>query len=80
MTKLELDEKTWTGAAIVGRGNGKVVAEIGGRLSNATSQKPRAREVSKRREWSIVTVILSEYILWTWKDGQAVFLGGRDCC
>lgn len=58
MTKLELEEKTWTGAAIVGRGNGIVVAEIGGTLPNAMSQKPWAQEVSKRREWSIVTVIL----------------------
>lgn len=57
-TKLELEEKTWTGAAIVGRGNGKVVTETGGTLSNAMSQKPWAQEVSNRREGSLVTMIL----------------------
>ena len=39
MTKAEMEEQTWVGAAIVGRGNGKVVTGTGGALSNAKSQK-----------------------------------------
>lgn len=44
MTKLEIEGQTWTRAAIVGRGNGKVVTETGGTPSNAMSQQHRHRK------------------------------------
>lgn len=58
MTKLEIEEQTWMRAAIVGRGNGKVVTETGGTPSNAMSQAAQAQDISNRRGSLMVTVIM----------------------
>lgn len=47
MTKLEIEEQTWTGAAIVSKGNGKIVAEAGGTPLKCHVPETRGRSLEQ---------------------------------